>query len=129
MTREEIKKAMRDTKKEVVLKNLHKLLSLVEDYPEYEDCVGYAIEKLEQEPTYVSELTQKAYEDGKKDGYVQAKIEQEPKKGHWIMTSDYLTAAFGGRIDYFKCSCCGEDSLEEGDFCPNCGAKMESEDT
>ena len=50
MTREEIKKAMRDTKKEVVLKNLHKLLSLVEGYPEYEDCVGYAIEALEQEP-------------------------------------------------------------------------------
>ena len=50
MTREEIKKAMNDTKKEVVLKNLHKLLSLVEGYPEYEDCVGYAIEKLEQEP-------------------------------------------------------------------------------
>lgn len=51
MTREEIKKAMSDTKKEVVLKNLHKLLSLVEGYPEYEDCVGYAIEELEQEPT------------------------------------------------------------------------------
>lgn len=50
MTREEIKKAMNDTKKEVVLKNLHKLLSLVEGYPEYEDCVEYAIEKLEQEP-------------------------------------------------------------------------------
>ena len=56
---------------------------------------------------------------------------QEPRKGHWIMTSDYLTTAYGS-IDYVKCSCCGEDSLEEGDYCPNCGAKMvepqESED-
>lgn len=50
MTREEIKKAMRDTKKEIVLKNLNKLLSLVEGYPEYEDCISYAIEELEQEP-------------------------------------------------------------------------------
>ena len=50
MTREEIKKAMHDTKREVVLKNLHKLLSLVEGYPEYEDCISYAIEELEQEP-------------------------------------------------------------------------------
>lgn len=50
MTREEIKKAMRRTKREVVIKNLHKLLSLVEGYPEYEDCISYAIEKLEQEP-------------------------------------------------------------------------------
>jgi len=49
--------------------------------------------------------------------------EQDRPKGHWIMTSDYLTTAYGS-IDYVKCSCCGEDSLEEGDFCPNCGAKM-----
>lgn len=45
------------------------------------------------------------------------------KTGHWIMTSDYLTTAYGS-IDYVKCSCCGEDSLEEGDYCPNCGEKM-----
>ena len=44
-------------------------------------------------------------------------------KGHWIMTSDYLTTAYGS-IDYVKCSCCSEDSLEEGDYCPNCGADM-----
>ena len=51
---------------------------------------------------------------------------QEPKKGHWIMTNDYLTTAYGS-VDYVKCSCCGEDSLEEGNYCPNCGAEMESE--
>lgn len=53
MTREEIKKAMRDTKREIVIKNLHKLLSLVEGHPEYEDCISYAIEKLEQEPKWI----------------------------------------------------------------------------
>ena len=55
-------------------------------------------------------------------------LEQQPRKGHWIMTSDYLTTAYGS-IDYVTCSCCGEDSLEEGDFCPNCGAKMDEEET
>jgi hypothetical protein len=50
MTREEIKKAMRDTKKEVAIKNLRKLLSLVEGYPEYEDSISYSIAKLEQVP-------------------------------------------------------------------------------
>lgn len=50
-------------------------------------------------------------------------LEIEPKTGHWIMTSDYYTGAYG-TIDYVKCSCCGKDSLEEGNFCPNCGAKM-----
>lgn len=48
-------------------------------------------------------------------------LEQEPRKGHWIMTSDYLTTAYGS-VDYVKCSCCGEDSLEEGNYCPNCGS-------
>lgn len=50
-------------------------------------------------------------------------LEIEQKTGHWIMTSDYYTGAYG-TIDYVKCSCCGKDSLEEGNFCPNCGAKM-----
>lgn len=105
-----------------------------------------AIEALQQEPTYTSEVAQKAYEDGKKDGYIQRKIEtiadnltssrikkaienlpkvkkQEPKKGNWIMTGDYFTGAYES-IDYVKCSCCGEESLEEGNYCPNCGANM-----
>ena len=34
-----------------------------------------AIEALQQEPTYTSKVAQKAYEDGKKDGYIQRKIE------------------------------------------------------
>jgi hypothetical protein len=51
-------------------------------------------------------------------------LEQEPKTGHWIMTNDYFTGAYTS-LDYVKCSCCRADSLEEGNFCPNCGAKME----
>lgn len=56
-------------------------------------------------------------------------LEQEPKirpKGHWIMTHDYFTGAYES-IDYVECSCCHTDSLEEGNYCPNCGAEMESE--
>ncbi len=51
-------------------------------------------------------------------------LEQQPKKGHWIKTGDYYTGAYEC-LDYFECSCCHEESLEEGDYCPNCGAKME----
>jgi hypothetical protein len=50
-------------------------------------------------------------------------IEQEPKTGHWIATGDYYTGAYDS-IDYVECSCCHYESLEEGDFCPNCGARM-----
>jgi len=51
-------------------------------------------------------------------------VTPQPKAGHWIKTNDYLTCAYGC-IDYVKCSCCGEYSLEEGAYCPNCGEKME----
>lgn len=54
---------------------------------------------------------------------VTSNIKKVPKTGHWIMTNDYYTGAYE-TIDYVKCSCCREDSLEEGNYCPNCGAKM-----
>lgn len=50
-------------------------------------------------------------------------VQPQPKRGKWIPTNDYVTTAYGS-LDYYRCSCCGEDSLEEGDYCPNCGADM-----
>lgn len=50
-------------------------------------------------------------------------LEQEPKIGHWINAGYCYTGAYDS-IDYVKCSCCHADSLEEGDYCPNCGAEM-----
>ena len=49
--------------------------------------------------------------------------EPQPKRGKWITTNDYVTTAYGS-LDYYRCSCCGEDSLEDGNYCPNCGADM-----
>lgn len=51
-------------------------------------------------------------------------VQPEQRTGHWIDTGNYFMGAYGN-IDYVECSCCHEDSLEEGDYCPNCGAKME----
>lgn len=48
---------------------------------------------------------------------------EKPRTGHWIMTGDYLTTDYSS-TEYVKCSCCHVDSLEEGNYCPNCGAKM-----
>lgn len=44
-----------------------------------ESCIAFAT-PLPQEPIYTSEVVQKAYEDGKKDGYMQRKLEQEQDK-------------------------------------------------
>lgn len=51
-------------------------------------------------------------------------LEQQPKTGHWIMTGAYYNGAYD-YISYVECSRCHEDSLEAGDYCPNCGVKME----
>ena len=58
---------------------------------------------------------QQGYSDAMRD------FRKEPKTGHWIATGDYYTGAYG-TLDYVRC--CNEDSLEEGNYCPNCGAKM-----
>ena len=44
-----------------------------------ESCIAFGT-PLPQEPTHTSEVVQKAYEDGKKDGYMQRKLEQEQDK-------------------------------------------------
>ena len=48
---------------------------------------------------------------------------QEPKTGHWIKSSNGMFA---------ECSDCGKHGeyglLKQYKYCPNCGAKMESED-
>lgn len=58
-------------------------------------------------------------------------LEQEPKMGHWEQYGDSWE-------DKFKCSECGKEQPKIlcgeqiighwSDYCPNCGAKMESED-
>ena len=52
-------------------------LELQEDYKDSNtyEFFKIAIEALQQEHTYTSEVAQKAYEDGKKDGYIERKIE------------------------------------------------------
>ena len=52
-----------------------------------EMAITMAIEALKREP--VNKLTQQAYEDGKKDGYFQAKADQILKAG-WIPVSKML---------------------------------------
>ena len=60
-------------------------------------------------------------------------LEQEPRKGHWIDTDEWRETVDGfEKWGYFrKCSKCGYvfKFLEIDNYCPNCGAKMESEDT
>lgn len=72
-------------------------------------------------------------------------LEQEPKTGHWIGEKEVgfrewkdvivLVNQKGCVTDSCKCSECGEwltgsDEYECGArYCPNCGAKMESEET
>ena len=50
-------------------------------------------------------------------------VTQKSKIGYWIAHSD------GGIwIKYYECSDCGKVHDTHSDYCPNCGAKMESEE-
>ena len=46
---------------------------------------------------------------------------QPSSKGHWIDREEY-------DADRWKCSECGRTEQYQENFCPNCGAEMESED-
>ena len=48
-------------------------------------------------------------------------LEQEPRKGHWNDIPKYKDIAW-------QCSECGHFTTMKHNYCPNCGAKMESEE-
>ena len=58
----------------------------------------------------------------------------EPKQGKWIRKKSWSRGVGMGEVYgwYFECSVCGclsEGSVNDaGNFCPNCGAKMEGAD-
>ena len=48
-------------------------------------------------------------------------LEQEPRKGHWLRRPHVYGVAY--------CSICDfELKIDNTNYCPNCGAKMESEE-
>lgn len=57
---------------------------------------------------------------------------EERKHGHWIETNEYYTGAYES-LYYYKCSVCGALILEDvdfgvGNYCQQCGAKMDEEE-
>jgi hypothetical protein len=69
-----------------------------------------------------------------KEAYATAalQIEQMPiadvqpiKHGLWLYSDRYITCAYEDR-HYSTCSICGEDSLDEGEYCSHCGAVMDN---
>jgi len=142
MTREEIKKAMRDTKREIVIKNLHKLLSLVEGHPEYEDCISYVIAESEQEPCDDAISRQAVLDlinaDWKYEN-LEIEIDNLPsvtpqsKTGHWIEKGKtdiaYDMCGYKSWATKYMCNHCGfiHTAIENHgvySYCPNCGADM-----
>ena len=81
-----------------------------------EDAIGRSdmLDAIGHGTTYTSEELQKIIK-------ALPSVNPQPKTGHWLRT---------GEVDVFydlpsyECSKCGQTSLENGDYCPNCGAKM-----
>ena len=118
---------------------------------EYQDAKTMAIKALEQEPCedaisrnavcdYIAEFVNNEYSTQTECDMVDYMIDgiqhlpsvnpQEPKTGHWIAIDeepheDYECDKCGYTISTFTANI---EPHTEYKYCPNCGAKMESED-
>lgn len=88
---------------------------------EIEQCLEMAIKVLEQESTAENEELNFVQEHKK----IPTTLDLTPKTGHWIYGVDEDT----GEKDLYAwtCSECGGKYPWQPKYCPNCGAKMESE--
>lgn len=126
------------TKREIEREYLFQ--SLCEDFKKLQAENDDLRKRLEQEPcedvvsrpAVIKAVDAHTNEDGTLDDDISIILEDLPSvtpirpKGEWLLTHEFL-AVEGGSIDYIKCSCCEMWSLEQGDFCPNCGADMRGE--
>ena len=139
MTKEELSKAMSETKKEIVIKNLHKLLLLVKGYPEYEDCIDYVIDELEESCNdcisrqAVLDIAKTSKSNWIDNSILFKKVNNLPSatpirpKGYWMKEE----SIYGWDGKSYQCSSCGRsihldkevESLEDYPYC-HCGAKM-----
>ena len=83
---------------------LHRLKSDI-SYVDFSVDVEISLERKNQYRRVLSEIIEA--------------LEQEPRKGHWIRRNAFLVP--------WKCSECNYESERYENYCPNCGAKMESE--
>lgn len=136
MTRQEAIEILRDTPIAISSSREDDICSL------YAMAQNMAIEALEQETvsreTYTHEYClRKAFE--MKVFELEKKItEQEPKRGKWVDRASELNADF--RRHDFVCSECAHTAnyfvggsedwwdMEKPKYCPNCGARMESDE-
>ena len=49
----------------------------------------------------------------------------EPKYGTWVYNAEAYP--FGNPYGHYECDQCGERVPDRTNYCPNCGAKMESD--
>lgn len=108
---------------------------------QYQTALEKGIEALDQEPCddaisrqavqdYIAKyLSQYLYNDVREaveviDEYIGElpSVNPQPKTGHWIPIQESVG------IFRYKCDKCGRYNRAISDYCPNCGAKMESEE-
>ena len=95
----------------------------------YGRSINKAIKALEQEPKYCDRnICLKNEYNGIGCDECEVTKSQEPKTGHWICIDDY-------HIGKFKCSVCQTEGFPNTvmyepiwNYCPNCGARMKSEE-
>ena len=87
----------------------------------FDKAILYAIKALSQEPTFDDECQKDLDEAWKQIQKKRKRIPITQKSGKWIDREEY-------DADRWKCSVCGRTEQYKENYCPDCGAKMESED-
>ena len=110
----------RSALKEVIKAN-HYLLSAKNnstDYGMFTTGIIEAIDNAETVEINTNDI-QYAYDQGFKSGYELGK--EERPRGKWLFIDEEW-------FDW-KCSICGNESVHSYNYCPNCGAKMNTAST
>ena len=118
MTREEAKEFIaQSVKSDVDMAKVADALKALEQEPTTKNNLG--VDEVTALAEWIEKLT-KASEDAYNKGYADGMKAQEPKTGEWIEHFDE-----SGK--WYECDQCHTDWGGAVNYCPNCGAKMESE--
>lgn len=99
---------------------------------EHAEFIKLAIKALEQEPCEdaisrqsMLDYLKYLYGEMPEEEFVKTLPSVTParKKGKWVVLKDEY-----GDICEAICSCCGDNGNHRWNYCPNCGAEMESEE-
>lgn len=84
------------------------------------------LNELYGRPVYTHEWVTLDIKEKSKPDFLQLCKEEEPEQQERWIPQEYMSEIDSCIYTKYKCSNCGEISKKKSNYCPNCGAKMNS---